>query len=58
MNNIPAVQRPIRSSRLGSCVAIVLGLFACFISVGVWYLFARDGLTSLVDSVSLQFLMA
>lgn len=56
--NTPAIpvhdgQAPAR--RFGSCIALAVGLFACICSVGIWYLFAREGINALTDSVALQF---
>jgi hypothetical protein len=38
----------------GSCLALVIGLFACIISIGAWYFFSKDAISALADSISLQ----
>ena len=56
MNNVsaPAIDGQAPARRFGSCVALIVGLFACVCTVGIWYFFAREGINSLVDSIYLQ----
>lgn len=58
MNNIsvtPPVDGQAPARRIGVLIAVIVVLCACTCTLGLWYLFAREGLDHLVDSIFLQF---
>lgn len=58
MNNftVSAAQEPAqaRARWFGTLVAVLAALLACACMLGIWYPFAREGIDSLANSVSLQ----
>jgi hypothetical protein len=54
VNNVPAVDGQAPARRIGGLIAVVVCLCACVCALGVWYLFAREGITALTNSISLQ----
>jgi len=51
---VPAKDGQAPARRFGACIAVVVLLLACACLIGFWYLFNREGIKSLGDSLVLQ----